>query len=242
MKPWTYENAQWTQLPKHLRHLPVLTRHVDTGAWFLSLIWAAFLKGIGFKLYVGLNVVGDYKPLIKKYPKLLLISNHSSHLDATSITASIPFSFWRHLYISAAKDYWFKNPVFSFFSKNCLGAIPIDRKEKKHESIELILTLLKKMDRMWLILFPEGSRSPDGYIKNFKKGVSLFSKKTDTPILFLYLKGNRACWPKGKLIPKPGNMKIYIGPVHPPAEIETLSEAYKTWVLSIDPSAYPKED
>ena len=70
------------------------------------------------------------------HKKLIIISNHASHLDATSIAASIPRTHWLDLYIAAAKDYFFSNWLFTFFSQHCLGAIPIDRKEKKGEARE----------------------------------------------------------------------------------------------------------
>lgn len=239
MKNWNYENEQWTQLPSHLKHLPLFTRHRDTTATLISIIWAFFLKVLGFGLYIRLKVHGSFKELYKNHPKLLIISNHSSHLDATSITAAVPWRYWGDLYISAAKDYWFRNPLFTFFSKYCLGAIPIDRKDKKSEAVGLINTLLKDLDRIWLILFPEGTRSPDGYVQSFKRGVSIFSASSQTPILFLYIEGNSRLWPKGLLLPRPGVLNIYVGPVIPPTgDIEAVKEAYKNWVQSINPEAY----
>lgn len=241
MKDWNYENEQWTKLPGHLKHLPLFTRHFDLMSWFFRALWGFALKAIAFRFYVRLKVVGNFTELYEKYPRLIIISNHSSHLDAVSIAASIPFRYWMSLYISAAKDYWFANPVFTFFSKHCLGAIPIDRKDKTGEAIKLCTTLLKSLDRIWMIMFPEGTRSKDGYIQPFKRGVSLFAEKTDTPILLLYIEGNNQLWPKGRLIPFPGDLKIHVGPVCPPLPVEQLYEEYKKWVLSIDPKAYSSE-
>ena len=91
-------------------------------------------------------------------------------------------------------------------------------------------------------MFPEGTRSKDGYINVFKRGVSVFAIRTDSPILFLYLEGNNALWPKGRLIPFPGSLKIHIGPVHPPAPIEDIYGAYRDWVTQINPNAYRPGD
>lgn len=240
MKNWNYENEQWTQLPDYLKHLPLFTRHFDLTSWFFRLAWGFLLKMIAFKFYVRLKVVGDYKKIWQEHPRLLIISNHASHIDAVSITASIPFRYWLDLYVSAAKDYWFKNPLFSFFSQHCLGAIPIDRKDKKGEAIKLCTSLLSSLDRIWLILFPEGTRSHDGLIHPFKRGVSLFATKTNTPILLLYIEGNARLFPKGAMLPKPGVLKIHVGPVVPPCEIEELERRYREFVLPINPNAYPQ--
>lgn len=242
MKDWNYENEQWTKLPAHLKHLPLFTRHFDMTSMIFRVLWGIGMKGIAFRFYIRLKVVGDFHKVYREHKRLILISNHSSHLDAVSIAAAVPFQYWLDLYITAAKDYWFRNPVFTYFSKHCLGAIPIDRKDRKGEAIKLCTSLLENLERIWLILFPEGTRSKDGYINMFKRGVSLFAIKTDTPILFLYLEGNNELWPKGRLIPYPGVLKIHVGPVHPPAPIEDIYEAYRQWVMTINPNAYRPED
>lgn len=242
MRDWNYENDQWMRLPPHLKHLPLFTRHFDLTSYFFRVLWAIFLKGLAFRFYMRLKVKGDFKTLWKTHPRLLLISNHASHLDAVSIAAAVPFRYWTHLYISAAKDYWFANPVFTFFSKHCLGAIPIDRKDRSGEAIRLCTSLLTGLNRVWMILFPEGTRSKDGFIQPFKRGVSIFAVRTETPILFLYLDGNSALMPKGAVIPRPGKLLVHVGPVHPPAPIEDIYVAYKKWVLSINPNAYPPEE
>ena len=241
MKRWNYENDQWTKLPYHLKHLPLFTRHIDFFSIFMRTLWGAYLKGFVFKFYIRLKVVGDFHEVYKHNKKLLVISNHSSHLDATSIAAAIPQRYWIDLYIAAAKDYFFTNPFFTFFSQHCLGAIPFDRKKRKSETINLVLHLLNTLDSIWLIIFPEGTRSPDGKVHDFKRGVSLFSEKTQTPILFLYVDGNSKLWPKGAPFAKPGKLTIYVGPVHPPGPIDKVYAAYKAWAITIKPDAFPPD-
>lgn len=238
MRDWNYENDQWMKLPAHIRHLPLFTRHFDIVSFFFRCLWGFFLKALAFRFYIRLKVIGDFHKLYREHKKLLLISNHSSHLDAVCIAAGVPFKYWMDLYISAAKDYWFRNPIFTFFSKHCLGAIPIDRKDRSGEAIKLCTSLLINLERIWMILFPEGTRSKDGYIQPFKRGVSLFSMKTDTPILFLYIEGNCDLMPKGAFLPRPGVLKLHVGPVFPPAPVDELYDAYKAWVLTINPNAY----
>ncbi len=238
MKDWDYDNDQWTKLPGYLKHLPLFTRQLDLFSIFVKYIWAIFLKAIFFRTYIQLRVVGDFKKVYRENPRLLVISNHGSHLDAISIATAIPAVYWRDLYIAAAKDYFFTNPLFTFFSQHCLGAIPIDRKDRKGEAINLILTLLTKLPRIWLILFPEGTRSKDGKVHDFKRGVSIFAERTQTPILFLFLDGNTRLWPKGAVFAKPGRLTVHVGPVHPPAPIETLYKAYRDWAITIAPEAF----
>lgn len=240
MKDWNYENEQWTKLPTYLKHLPLFTRHIDLFSVCMRFLWSVILKNILYKFYIRLEVRGpSFAEIYRTQPKLIIISNHASHLDAVSIAASIPRRFWLTLYIAAAKDYFFSNPLFMFFSQHCLGAIPIDRKDRKGEAINLILKLLTELPRMWLIIFPEGTRSKDGKIQEFKRGVSIFSERTQTPLLFTYLDGVMELWPKGQPIPKPGKLVLHVGPVHPPGPIQEVYTAYKSWVMTINPDAFP---
>lgn len=234
MKEWNYENEQWIQLPSHLKHLPLFTRHFDTTSYLFRVLWWCFLK-ITFTLFIRLRLIGDYKEIYRMHPRLLIIANHGSHLDAVSIAASIPFLYWRNLFIAAAKDYFFSNGLFEFFSQHCLGAIPIDRKDKKGEALELCISLLNSLPRIWLIFFPEGTRSKDGNLQKFKKGIGLFSQRTQTPVLFLYIKGNHLLMPKGSIFPKPGVLEIFVGPVHPPADSDTIQKAFEEWAKSVNP-------
>jgi len=238
MRDWNYDNDQWTKLPSHLKHLPLFTRHIDFTSIFIKYIWAFFLKSVFFQFYIRLKVQGDFKKVYQENPRLLVISNHGSHLDAISIAAAIPAQFWTDVFIAAAKDYFFTNPVFTFFSQHCLGAIPIDRKDRKGEAINLILNLLTNLNRIWLILFPEGTRSKDGKVHDFKRGVSIFSERTKTPILFLFIDGNSRLWPKGAIFAKPGKLTIHVGPVHPPAPIDEIYKSYRKWAISIAPEAF----
>lgn len=238
MKDWDYENDQWTKLPGYLKHLPLFTRHIDFSSIIIKYIWAFLLKYFIFLFYIRLKVKGDFKKVYKENPKLLIISNHGSHLDAVSIASAIPAFYWRDLYIAAAKDYFFTNPLFTFFSQHCLGAIPIDRKDRKGEAINLILSLLTNLPRIWLIFFPEGTRSKDGKVHEFKRGVSIFAERTKTPILFLFLEGNSALWPKGAFFAKPGQLTVHVGPVHQPAPIDEIYKNYRNWAIGISPEAF----
>lgn len=241
MQDWIYENEQWTKLPGHVKHLPLFTRHLDFFSIVIRYIWSLILKNWFFTFYMRLDVKGNsFDDIHRNYKKLIVISNHTSHLDATSIAAAIPRRYWLDVYIAAAKDYFFSNPLFTFFSQHCLGAIPIDRKDKKGEAIGLILNLLNNLERMWLIIFPEGTRSPDGKIQHFKKGISIFAERTRTPILFLYIQGNSRLWPKGQFFAKPGKITVHVGPVHPPGPIEDVYQGYIDWVKTIDPAVLPK--
>lgn len=237
MKKWDYENEQWLKLPSHLKHLPLFTRSFDLVSIFFKYLWALILKII-FTFYIRIKIQGgDWKEIFKKCPRLLIMSNHSSHLDAVAIAATIPVNYWSHLYLTAAKDYWFSNPIFTFFSKHCLGAIPIDRKSNPKEAISLCTTLLNNLNPIWMLLFPEGGRSKDGKLQKLKAGISIFSENTNTPILFLYLEGPNKLLAKSQALPRPGTLILHMGKVVQPTNINDLQQQYIEWIKSINPDA-----
>ncbi len=232
-----------------------------SGHLFTRALWAMFLR-LAFKVYVRMKIKGRFKGFYKKYPKLLIISNHTSHLDGPAILSAVPFSHWMDLYILAAQDYWFTNGFLRFFSKYFMNSIPINRRaglghfaqkqkqeqeqeqEQKQEqeqnrsttgygSFKNCLNLLNSLKRVWMIMFPEGTRSLDGSLKAFTKGVALLSQKTNTPILFLHFRGNHVLWGKDKNFPRPGKTCMHIGPVQAPADIHTIFNNYKKWVATI---------
>ena len=225
-------------MPNYLRHLPIYDPPKTLLGRFARWLWAWILKRLIFKFYIRIHVDGDLKDLTTRHPKLLMICNHASHLDDVVVAAAVSFKNWSHLYPAAAKDYWFSNPLMRFFSQNCLQAIPIDRYKNKGEAVRLCLEMLRKMSKIWLLLYPEGTRTDDGYIGPFKRGVSMFATATNTPILFLYLQGARELMPKHARLPRPGQLTLHVGPVQDPAEIEVVSANYKKWVRSINAKAY----
>ena len=199
----------------------------------VRVLFVKLLKKIFFKYYIKLKVVGDIEEVLDKYPKLLFISNHSSHLDAPAITTIVPTKRCFDLYVTAAKDYFFSNPFISFFSKHCMRAIPVDRNEKGQDTLMLCMSLLKKLDKVWLLVFPEGTRSLDGKIHMFKKGADIISKKTDTPVLFFFIDGAFEAWPKANWFAKYGKtLTIHVGPVKT-FENQGIYESYKAWVDTI---------
>ena len=233
-RKWLHKNDQ-KPLPDHTHHLPLITRHFDLFSLFIRLMWSLILKKLFFKFYLKIIIKGgDFNSLISKYPKLLVISNHSSHLDAISISSSIPLSHWQHLYITAAKDYFFSNIFIRFFAQHCLRAVPIERSYGIRESLTLCANLIEKLNQIWLVIFPEGTRSQDGTLKPFKKGVTILAEKTKIPILFLFLEGTFDLWPKGKIFPPPGGkITLHIGPVHSSISSKDLYEKYKEWMETL---------
>ncbi|MCL4448187.1 MAG: 1-acyl-sn-glycerol-3-phosphate acyltransferase [Actinobacteria bacterium] len=120
---------------------------------------------------------------------VIFVANHSSHLDTPLLLCSLPQQFRHKTVVAAAADYFFdkrfKAAVWSF----ALGIIPMERTKVNRRSAALAEELLRQG---WnIIIFPEGTRSPDGWAQRFKGGAAYLSLKVGIPVVPVYISGTR---------------------------------------------------
>jgi len=98
------------------------------------------------------------------------------------------------------------------------GYISIDR-EGTRETVEAMNEAVQKIrDGMSVVIFPEGSRSPDGSIQPFKKGGFTLAIKSKVPIVPIAISGSRDIMPKDRLTAAPGEIQMLVD-----RPIETLN-------------------
>ena len=62
-----------------------------------------------------------------------------------------------------------------------------------------------------MILYPEGTRSPDGEMRAFKSGVGLFALELGVPVVPAYIDGTHEILPKGKSFPRSARVTVRFG-------------------------------
>jgi 1-acyl-sn-glycerol-3-phosphate acyltransferase len=102
-------------------------------------------------------------------------SNHVSFLDPTTVG----WAFGREMYYLGRKDL-FRPPVLSWFLPMC-NVLPIDRDGGDITGLRRIIKMLK--DGESILIFPEGTRSPDGQLQPAEPGAGLIAIKAGVPIL-----------------------------------------------------------
>jgi len=119
---------------------------------------------------------------------VLLCANHVSHLDAPAILASLPRAVALRTSTAAAKDVFGDRPARSFVSRLLTNATPIQRCAESKGFARGLRDLESVLeDRRPLILFPEGRRSPDGHMVEFKPGAAMLALRTGSPIVPIHL-------------------------------------------------------
>lgn len=139
-------------------------------------------------------------------------ANHTSHLDALILWASLPRQIRSVTRPVAAKDYWVRGPIRRYIS-DVFNALLIDREKIKVHNSPIDMMIREIGDQYSLIVFPEGSRNTESEMRDFKSGIYYLSKKRpDLELVPVYLNNMNRIMPKGEFLPVPLMSCITIGP------------------------------
>jgi 1-acyl-sn-glycerol-3-phosphate acyltransferase len=206
MKRWVYTPSPL--LDKTLaEQLTTFPRDPTLAVYGFRFLGMLLLKAI-FACYFRLRILGRER--IPVSGPFVLVANHSSHLDAVALACALPVRQWNHAYAAAAQDYFFRGFFRSLIAVWFTNALPFDRREDPKKSLELCADLLQVAHEA-LIMFPEGTRSADGEVREFRSGVGRLVAGTDIPVLPAYIGGAHRAWPKGSAMPRPRRVTIAIG-------------------------------
>ena len=140
------------------------------------------------------EVVGtDFVPVSGPY---LIACNHASHLDPPLIGCQIT----RQMRFFARKTLWESRFIGWWLDQ--IETIAVDRDSGDVGAIRKVLAALNE-DRA-IVLFPEGTRSPDGRLQKPKAGVGLIACKSGVPVVPCRIYGSHEAFGKGRLFPRLG--------------------------------------
>ncbi len=126
----------------------------------------------------------------------IFAANHASHLDAPFVLAALPLRLRLRLRVAAAADYFFTNWWKSTVVCSLINAFPFERKGPAScDSLAHAAQLLK--EGRSILLFPEGTRSKDGQIQPFKKGVGRLAVAGTASVVPVWIEGTHTALPKG---------------------------------------------
>jgi len=140
---------------------------------------------------------------------VIFAGNHSSHLDTSLVLASLPVRFRHHAIVAAGADYWFDEHWKAAIAALWLNIIPIEREKVGRKSADLTASLIE--DGWNLVIFPEGSRSRDGFIAPFRGGAAYLGIRCGVPIVPIHLEGTRRIFGVGARRVSPGPTRVVFG-------------------------------
>lgn len=139
----------------------------------------------------------------------IFVANHNSHLDTPAIRRALPPDRRDRLAVAAAADYFFNRPAIGGAVAIAVNAFPVPRGQAASATIEPAVALLRAG---WSVLiYPEGTRSPDGRTGAFKPGAAAIAVETGVPVVPIHVSGTQVAWPKGRRLPRPGRIAVRFG-------------------------------
>lgn len=147
---------------------------------------------------------------------VLILANHQSYLDPPFV--GIPTL--RQLRF-LGRDTLFRNPVFAA-ALHAVGLFPIRRGKSDKDAIRAVIDQLRQGHP--LVMFPEGTRSPDGKMLPFKSGFLLLVRRARVPVLPVGILGTHDALPRGAFIPRPSRISIMYGKPIPPEAFDKMND------------------
>jgi 1-acyl-sn-glycerol-3-phosphate acyltransferase len=137
---------------------------------------------------------------------VVFVANHTSHLDTPLILCSLPDAWRRRTAVAAAADYFFDTWWRATSSAMVFNTFPIERR-----SGSLSSTPGDLLDDGWsVVVFPEGTRSPDGWTRPFRHGAAFLAVRHDVPVVPIAIRGSYAAMPRGRAWPVPGRPPVTV--------------------------------
>jgi len=178
-----------------------------------SRIIYALLK-IVMKLFFRLDAQG-----LENLPSsgsFIITPNHTSYLDGFVVVLSLPFARFKNLYLLGISDF-FAGFLKSRFAK-IAHVIPIDSASYLNRALQTSAYVLRHGRS--ICVFPEGGRSADGKLLEFKKGVGILAVEMGVPVVPAYIAGAFEALPRTASWPRPAKIAITFGAPLSAAELD----------------------
>ena len=181
------------------------------GLFRQPLYWLSrFGVWLGLKLKYRMKISGCGH--IPRAGGAVLAANHCSYLDPPVMCSCSPGRIVHFM----ARDTLFSNPVARWYFPR-VGVMPLDRTRGDLGALKKAIAALKAGGVIGL--FPEGTRSPDGRMRDAKGGIGFLIAKSDVPVVPIHISGTFAAFPKGADKFRPSRIVARVGKPISPEEI-----------------------
>lgn len=163
--------------------------------WWCRLI--ALTIGSRLRVHGARNVRSD-----RSY---VYMANHASLIDTPALFACLPYQFK----IMAKKELFYV--PFMGWHLWSSGNFPVDRSDGRKTARSLRHVIEGVRAGKSLAVFPEGTRTPNGRLQDFKPGAFKIALRSGAQIVPVTIRGTFELLPKTTLAPRPGRVDVFIG-------------------------------
>ncbi len=137
---------------------------------------------------------------------VIFVANHASHLDTPLILLSLPDRWRRTTAVGAAADYFFDTWWRAVGSAVLFNTFPIERRGGTMATTpgEILA------DGWSIVIYPEGTRSEDGWMGRFRMGAAWLAVQHQVPVVPIAHRGTFAAMPRGQGWPSPGRRQLTV--------------------------------
>jgi long-chain acyl-CoA synthetase len=154
----------------------------------------------------------------------IVVANHTSHLDMGLVKYALG-SYGEGIVTLAASDYFFDDKWKRAYFENFTNLASLDRKGTINKTLRQAGEILEQGKTV--LIFPEGTRSADGQLQEFKRAVAHLAVSHNVDVLPIYLRGTHQAMPKGATVPAKRAISAHIGPVLPVSDLRRLTEGLR---------------
>jgi 1-acyl-sn-glycerol-3-phosphate acyltransferase len=170
-----------------------------------DLMYSLAMKVIRFEtrlLGIRVNIHG-----LENIPsgRCVFVANHASNIDPLVMIPAIP----RRVGI-LVKQELFQVPIFGT-AMRVAQFVPVDRGDKE-SSTSAVSTAAENLKKGFsYVIFAEGTRSPDGRLRPFKRGAFTMAIEAGVPVVPVSIGGTHRVLAKGRSIVEPGEVTVRFG-------------------------------
>src|SRR3954467_9054292 len=188
------------EIGRNMRNLDVPWARCAPARWVRETI-LQFVPAPLMDVYLRPRVIG--RDVFRRLPHpVILVANHSSHLDTPTILRALPLPWRQRTAGAAAADYFYKKRGVKELVALIFNTVPLARNgggvgngSTAHVD--------KLIDQRWnLLMFPEGTRSRDGRLHKLRSGAAVIAADHRIPIVPIAVKGTHDAMPPGQNWPK----------------------------------------
>lgn len=178
-----------TVAPEILVHATLGYRAAHLSTWAFGALWFR-------ESYEG-------REHLPKTGGVVVMSNHQSFYDIPVLSHAIP----RHVSF-VARDTLANFKPLAWLMRTC-GAVLIKRGAPDRAALREMVQHLERGD--CVVVFPEGTRTVDGRVSEFKGGALVAARMAKVPIVPCSIRGSFEALPKKALFPRPKKIRVRFG-------------------------------